>query len=178
MRKTGIKHSPYKTPRIVFAGNTVVYTDWCCKWNPWIWWWWFVVLKNWIRDFELFGWSDKTTNNRMELKAIIETLIYCEYNHIESPIIVTDSKFCISVCTAWLWLWIKENRIDEMKNPDLSHELIPLLNSVKPKFEWVKWHSWDEWNEYADMLSNKYTIKQWNSDSFSTISSRRSLVSS
>jgi ribonuclease HI len=74
----------------------------------------------------------------MELKAIIETLIYCKHYHIESPTIVTDSKFCISVCTAWLWLWLKEDRIDKMKNPDLSHDLIPLLNSVKPKFEWVK----------------------------------------
>ena len=77
----------------------------------------------------------------MELIAIIQALIYCEYNHIESPKIVTDSKFCINVCSVWIWSWLKNHKVDKMKNPDLSNELIPLLNSVKPKFAWVKGHS-------------------------------------
>ena len=158
MLKTGIKTSPYNPASMSLVPVVSIYTDWCCKWNPWKGWWGFVVLENWKQVFALHWWDNQTTNNRMELTAIIQALIYCEYNHIESPKIVTDSKFSIKVCTAWLWLWLKEKRIEEMKNPDLSRELIPLLNSVKPKFAWVKWHSWNYWNEYADELSNQYAL--------------------
>jgi len=136
----------------------IYYTDWWCSPNPWKWGWWFVVIKDWLRIDEMSGWSKQTTNNRMELTAIIKALDYARVVWDKDIKIITDSKLCINTCSKWIFSWRANNEIDTHKNPDLLMEVLPLLYSLKPKFEWVKGHNGNKWNEYVDELCTREIV--------------------
>lgn len=136
-----------------------IYTDWCCKWNPWKGWWGFVILDNSEKIYEDFWWVNITTSNRMEMIAIIEALKYCKENKIHDVCIISDSQFCINVFCKWIFWWRNRNLILNKKNHDLLYQYLDIVRYIDNlRFKWVKWHSWNKWNEYADALSNKYTL--------------------
>lgn len=89
-----------------------------------------------------------TTNNKMELKAVIESLKL--FKNVKEFKIYSDSKYVIN-CAQKLW---KRN-----KNLELWEEYDKISNSKKIEFEWVKGHNGDENNELADFYSRNYT---WN----------------
>jgi len=93
-----------------------------------------------------------TTNNRMELLAVIRALQ--ALNTTEYPVqIYSDSKYVVdAVEKGWIWGWQKKGFKDK-KNPDLWLRYIPLHLKYKPKFIWVRGHAGNIENERCDVLA-------------------------
>lgn len=93
-----------------------------------------------------------TTNNRMELLAVIAGLEAIKKNNI--PVTVTsDSKYVVeAVEQGWIWNWEK-NKFKKKANPDLWKRFIPLYHQFKPKFKWIKGHAGHPENERCDELA-------------------------
>jgi ribonuclease HI len=93
-----------------------------------------------------------TTNNRMELLAVIVGLEAIKKMGI-AVTIYSDSKYVVdSVEKGWIWGWQKKN-FTKKANPDLWMRYIPLHTKYKPKFIWVKGHAGPPENERCDQLA-------------------------
>ena len=93
-----------------------------------------------------------TTNNRMELMAVIIGLEAIKKNDL--PIMIfSDSKYVVdAVEKGWLWNWEKKNFKDKA-NVDLWLRYIPLHRKLKPRFTWIKGHAGHAENERCDELA-------------------------
>jgi len=136
--------------------RVVVYTDGACKGNPgpggWGAW-----LRWGAHEKELFGGDPSTTNNRMELTAVIESLALLKRR---TPVaIYTDSNYVKDGITSWIHGWKKrgwrtaDNK--PVKNIELWQRLDALVASHDVQWHWVKGHSGDPGNERADALANR-----------------------
>jgi ribonuclease HI len=94
----------------------------------------------------------RTTNNRMELLAVIRALQALKTNTL--PIeIHTDSRYvCDAITKGWLNNWVRTGFKDK-KNSDMWRMIIPLLSQYKPKLYWVKGHNGHPMNERCDVLA-------------------------
>lgn len=93
-----------------------------------------------------------TTNNRMELMAVIVGLEAIRKEGIPVTI-YSDSKYVVdSVEKGWIWSWKKKN-FNKKANPDLWMRYIPLHKKYKPKFIWIKGHAGHPENERCDQLA-------------------------
>jgi len=96
----------------------------------------------------------KTTNNRMELLAVIVALenIKSEDHEIH---IYTDSKYVSeAINQKWIFGWVKKG-FAKVKNPDLWKRFYPLFQQYKPHFHWIKGHNGHPENELCDQLAVK-----------------------
>lgn len=94
-----------------------------------------------------------TTNNRMELSALISALKFLPENSFSK--IVSDSEYVIKpILYKWLEKWEACN-FEDKKNPDLWKQVIKLLSTknLSIDFEWVKGHNTDEYNNFTDQLA-------------------------
>lgn len=138
------------------ANVVVIHTDGACKGNPGPGGW-GVILQLAGVEKELFGGEEHTTNNRMEMMAVIKALEAltrpCEVA------LTTDSQYVIKGVSEWLEGWKKRNwrtaSKEPVKNADLWKVLDSLLSRHDVVFNWVKGHSGDPMNERADKLANK-----------------------
>ncbi len=104
------------------------------------------IKKEFSRGFRL------TTNNRMELLAVITALERLKNPQTEITI-YTDSKYvCDSVEKKWVFGWEKK-AFKGKKNEDLWRKFLLLYRKHKVNFQWVKGHAGDEFNERADQLA-------------------------
>lgn len=95
-----------------------------------------------------------TTNNRMELMAVIAALNGLKKNHTEITIF-TDSKYVHdAVEKKWVFGWEKK-QFKNKKNPDLWKKFLVLYRKHKVRLQWVKGHAGDALNEHADKLAVK-----------------------
>ena len=133
-----------------------VYTDGACKGNPGVGGW-GVLLKYGTRTRELSGGEPHTTNNRMELTAVIRAL---EALNRKCRIkLHTDSKYVQQGITAWIHDWKKRGwkTADKkpVKNVDLWHRLDALAGGHEIEWIWVRGHEGNVGNERADELANR-----------------------
>jgi ribonuclease HI len=136
--------------------HVVIYTDGACKGNPgpggWGAW-----LRSGTFEKELFGGAPSTTNNRMELTAVIEAL-----NALHQPSVVelyTDSVYVRTGIREWLANWKRRGWRTSANKPVKNEDLWRALDTARGRHEvnwhWVRGHSGDEGNERADALANK-----------------------
>lgn len=134
-----------------------IYTDGACSGNPGPGGWGAVLVYN-GKEKELSGSEKETTNNRMELTAVIMAL-----NALNQPCevkLTTDSKYvCDAVNKGWVYSWRKNGWKKSDKKPalnvDLWKKLLSLLEKHEVEFIWVKGHNGHKYNEICDALAVK-----------------------
>ena len=132
-----------------------IYTDGACSGNPGPGGWGAVLIYG-EHEKQLSGGEKETTNNRMELTAVIEAL-----SLLKRPCVVTlttDSKYVSdSVTKGWVYGWQKRGwKKSDGKpalNPDLWEKLLPLLKMHDVTFVWIKGHAGHKYNEICDRLA-------------------------
>jgi ribonuclease HI len=141
----------------VTGGNEVdIYTDGACKGNPGVGGW-GVLLKYGDRTRELCGGEAHTTNNRMELTAVIRALE--ALNRRCRVRLHTDSKYVQQGISEWIHAWKKRGwkTADKkpVKNEDLWRQLDELAAGHDIEWLWVRGHAGHDGNERADELANQ-----------------------
>ncbi|MFQ5528575.1 MAG: ribonuclease H [Thermoanaerobaculia bacterium] len=138
--------------------QTGVFTDGSANPNPGPGGWGMVWVENGEVLAAKHGHEAHTTNNRMELTALIEA-----YRALPEDAVVTvhsDSRLCIDTITKWAPSWEKKGwkrKGDPLKNLDLVKPLLALHRAhPKCKLVWIAAHSGDRWNEYADSLATAW----------------------
>lgn len=133
-----------------------IWTDGACKGNPGPGGW-GVLLRQGTREKTLYGGEALTTNNRMELLAVIQAL-----RALKRPCLVTvhtDSIYVKKGMTEWLPNWKRRHwqTADKkpVKNADLWQALDELASGHELHWRWVKGHAGDPGNERADALANQ-----------------------
>ena len=136
--------------------EVVVYADGACKGNPGPGGW-GVWLRSGAHERELFGGDKLTTNNRMELTAVIEALALLKRR--STVVIYTDSQYVKNGITTWIHGWKARGWTTAGKQPVKNKELWQRLDALnaahKVSWRWVKGHSGDPGNERADALANQ-----------------------
>lgn len=132
-----------------------IWTDGACKGNPG-WGGWGALLRQGRHQKEIYGGEPDTTNNRMELLAVIKAL-----EALKRPcdvIVHTDSQYVQKGMSEWLVNWKRRNwrTADKkpVKNADLWQELDELVGRHRVTWRWVRGHAGDPGNEAADRLAN------------------------
>lgn len=133
-----------------------IFTDGACKGNPGIGGWGALMQYN-GQTRELYGGVKLTTNNRMELLAVIRALEALTRSckiHLH-----TDSTYVQKGISEWIHLWKKQNwrtsNKKEVKNNDLWKQLDQLAQQHQIEWFWVRGHSGHDGNEQADKLANQ-----------------------
>ncbi len=133
-----------------------IYTDGACKGNPGPGGWgaWLIAGEH---EKELCGGELNTTNNRMELRAVIEAL-----NALKRPsdvVVHTDSKYVQQGISEWIEGWKKRGWRKADKSPVLNVDLWQALDEARQRhtieWRWVKGHAGHTGNERADQLANR-----------------------
>lgn len=132
------------------------YTDGGCWGNPgpggWAW-----VVKAEGGDLEKSSFDPATTNNRMELSAVISVLEWASTQEGDARMVIhTDSQYVKNGITQWIHSWLKNSwktaSKDPVKNKDLWIRLHELDRAVRPEWKWVKGHAGHPENERCDQL--------------------------
>jgi len=133
-----------------------IYTDGACKGNPGVGGW-GALLETGGKEKELFGGERLTTNNRMELTAVIRALEALKRRcHVQ---LHTDSKYVQQGITEWIHNWKKRGWRTADKKPVKNDDLWKALDELAQKHDvewlWVKGHAGHNGNERADALANQ-----------------------
>ncbi len=132
----------------------ILYTDGACSGNPGKGGWGAVLLYG-EHQKDLSGFAEHTTNNKMELMAVIQGLENLKEKCAVE--IYTDSKYVKDGITKWIFNWQKKNWKTASKKPVKNKELWQALqiqvNRHIVNWHWVKGHSGDKWNEHVDQLA-------------------------
>ena len=137
-----------------------IFTDGACKGNPGPGGWGAILQYN-KNTKEINGYSPNTTNNIMELTAVIKAI-----NLLNRPctiVITTDSTYVKNGITKWIYEWKKKNwktaNKKNVKNKELWEQLDKVIMQHKITWKWVKGHSGHPQNERADELANKAILE-------------------
>ena len=137
-------------------GDIEIYADGACKGNPGPGGW-GVLLRAGGREKEMFGGEAQTTNNRMELTAVIEGLRSLKER--STVRVYTDSQYVQKGISEWIHSWKKRGWLTSdkkpVKNVDLWKTLDEAAQQHQVSWHWVKGHAGHPENERADALANK-----------------------
>ena len=138
--------------------KVTLYTDGACSGNPGKGGWGAVLIYGEIEK-QMSGVAEETTNNQMELTAVIEGL-----KALKEPcevLVYSDSAYVVNAFNQkWIEGWIKNNwrnsKKDPVANRELWEELIVLTNTHQVTFNKVKGHAGDKYNEICDTLATAF----------------------
>lgn len=139
--------------------NIIIYTDGACKGNPGPGGWGALLKYNKFKK-EINGFALETTNNIMELTAVIEALSIIKKK--SEITIITDSNYVKDGITKWISNWKKKGwktaNKKPVKNKSLWEKLDNLTNNHDITWKWVRGHTGNPGNEKADELANEAII--------------------
>ena len=146
------------TPMTSFVETTnlnciIIHTDGSCNPKDKTGGWSFIC-----NEYEEYSGAENTTNNRMELTAVLKALEYVKRENLQEVIIVSDSQYVIKGCLDWVYVWFKGGKLNklDLKNPELWGRVYTLIKELKNiDFRWTKGHVGNEMNEKVDKLANK-----------------------
>jgi ribonuclease HI len=137
--------------------QTGIFTDGFCEPNPGRGGWAAVRVVDGVAVDERSGAENPTTNNRMELRGLIEAFRMVEAD--EAADIYSDSQYSVKTVNEWAAGWAAKGwkrKGGEIMNLDLVQELYALAQSrPKAKLEWIRGHAGNTWNERADVLAGE-----------------------
>ena len=137
-----------------------IYTDGACSGNPGKGGWGALIQEN-DNEKKLSGSELNTTNNRMELTAVIRALEH--YDEAKEIEVFTDSKYVMQGITEWIKNWKTNHWKTSQKKDVKNKDLWVLLDSVSAKHDikwsWVKGHAGDHGNEIADTLATQAILE-------------------
>ncbi len=143
-------------PKAGSGAPVQIFTDGACKGNPGPGGWGALLIHG-EREKELFGGENPTTNNRMELTAVIEAL-----QSLKRPcrvVVHTDSQYVQLGISEWLPNWMRRGWRTAAKKPVKNADLWQRLHDVAARHEiqwrWVRGHAGNVGNERADELANR-----------------------
>ena len=129
-----------------------IYTDGSCLGNPgpggWA-----VLIKTPFGTERLSGYSNQTTNNEMEMKAVLDAMLWSAKNGYHNVDIYCDSKYCVNGINDWMWKWDKKNWKKPKFNRELWKEIFQAYNNFEGNVIWIKGHDGDFGNETVDGLA-------------------------
>ena len=135
-------------------GIVEIFTDGACSGNPGPGGY-GAILKYGRKTKEISGCERATTNNRMEMLALIEAL-----RQLKRPCrikVATDSHYLLKGMTEWIHGWIRRNWLSSQKKPvlnrDLWEELLELSKPHQVEWQWIKGHDGHPENERCDQLA-------------------------
>lgn len=135
----------------------IIYTDGGCEPNPGEGGWAFAVYQYQDIQYIEYGYEKDTTNNRMELQAVINAIIYSE--HESGVTIYSDSKYVVDGFNFWMYKWRKKGwkkKGGEIKNLDFWKKLNQLkIENPFIELDWVRGHNGSEGNELADYYATQ-----------------------
>lgn len=133
-----------------------IFTDGACRGNPGPGGW-GALLRAGNHEKELWGGESHTTNNRMEMTAVIEALRALKKP--SSVILTTDSQYVRKGITEWINGWKRKNWLTSARKPVKNVELWKAIDSLAEQHDiewrWVKGHSGHAENERVDLLANR-----------------------
>ena len=140
--------------------HVAIFTDGACKGNPGPGGW-GAILRKGKHEKEMSGHEAETTNNRMEMTAVIRAL-----RALREPCDVTlhtDSRYVIDGMTKWIEGWKRKGWVNASKQPvrnqDLWHDLIEAALHHRIEWQWVKGHDGHPENERADRLASAAALR-------------------
>ena len=137
-----------------------IYTDGACSGNPGKGGWGALIQEN-DNEKKLSGSELNTTNNRMELTAVIRALEH--YDEAKEIEVFTDSKYVMQGITEWIKNWKSNHWKTSQKKDVKNKDLWVLLDTVSAKHDikwsWVKGHAGDYGNEIADKLATQAILE-------------------
>jgi ribonuclease HI len=135
--------------------EVIIYTDGSCLGNPGVGGWAAILIYG-NHQKEIYGNELSTTNNRMEMKAVIEALKTLKFTCKIK--IYTDSKYVYQGITEYILRWQQRNwrtSTGAVKNLELWKELLALTKQHQIDWFWVKAHNGNKYNEIVDKLANQ-----------------------
>ena len=132
-----------------------IYTDGACSGNPGSGGWGAILLYK-GHEKRISGSAKETTNNRMEMMAVIESLKAVKKSEAQITV-YTDSKYVQNGITSWIHNWKKNgwkgSNKKPVKNVDLWQDLDKESSKYDIDWQWVKGHAGNKYNEIADELA-------------------------
>ena len=122
---------------------------------------WCAILRYKNHEKTLSGGEEYTTNNKMELMAVIEALkVLKEPCEID---LYSDSTYVLKGISEWLEGWVKKN-FKNVKNPELWQEFLEVSKPHKINVKWVKGHAGHRENEICDKIARKEALRRKSAD--------------
>lgn len=149
-------HQTPKAPKVDFSSGLHVFTDGACDPNPGPGGWAFVAIENGAIIQSESGSDEATTNNRMEMKAVIAALRWMQSNGYAAAQVHSDSQYCVKGANEWRHGWARKNWMrgeNLIPNADLWQQMSEILDAVSVSLNWVRGHSGISGNEAADRLA-------------------------
>lgn len=144
------------------------FTDGACEPNPGPGGWGFVIKEGGTFKFARWGCDDYTTNNIMELTAILEALEDIDKKHTDVTI-HSDSRYCVDGINSWMFKWQKKGwtkKGGKIKNLALWKEVYETrLKKPHVRIKWIKGHNGYQGNELADQYAESASFHQFDGES-------------